>query len=433
MILKIPCLFGDFIRMRSAPASLVRSLLSGATIALAGDFFARGLSLFIALYIARKLGPTMFGEYTTAFASFALVSSVMGFGLDTWLLREVGREPSRLFDLVVSVLIVKLFAASVVIALLYLTDVSTRTSLGLAFFVGCAGTVADGLIGTAFAALRARRHNASVAVIQLFIPAILLAAILSMQYLNIQIQPASLIVAQCGISWALVVMIFGLGTIRLSGKQIQPNTVGAVFGAWAFVVADLLANVYGQSATLFLRNFIDTEAVGIFKPALNVLSMTYIPSIVVFGVSLPMLSAATSTPSEYDRALKMLILGGVIYGIAAALTLWAGAPRIVDALYGVEYANSIFPLKILSVASIFKIGSFICALVMLSLGRQNLRILLQGIAVIINLVLGFIVIRAQGISGAAWVTTITEIALFSLYFFGAIRSWQHSRTGLTTT
>jgi hypothetical protein len=48
-------------------------------------------------------------------SSLALIASIIGFGLDTWLLREGGRNPTKLLDYAASVLVTKFIAACCVV------------------------------------------------------------------------------------------------------------------------------------------------------------------------------------------------------------------------------------------------------------------------------------------------------------------------------
>ena len=401
---------------------LPRRLLSNASVALAGDLLSRALSLLLTIWITRTLGPTSYGQYTAVLASLSLIASAIGFGLDTWLLREGGRTPEKLLDHVGSVLLTKCLAVIGVVFILGIA--SNRLPISLAFMVGCLGVIGDGFLNTAFAAMRTRGRNAWVALTQLLLPALMLVILLILQFTTIRIQPLTLITAQSAISWLVVSSVFILGWRRLHGHRPTLSLRAVALGAWAFVVADVVANAYGQSATLFLSGSAGAGVVGIFKPALNVLLMTYIAPSIVFGVSLPMLSAPTLAQQDYRRVIRLWGLGSVIYGLGVGLVLWFGAPLIIRTLYGTDYATSATVLRTFSLVPLLKVGSFTCVLILLSRGRQNWRIVLQATAAIPMIIASAWLIPLYGLSGATWLTVATEVALLSLYAIGAWVTWR---------
>ena len=170
---------GAVVSMPQRVTSPLRALLSGASIAVVGDLLARAISLILTVLVTRALGPTLYGEYTSVLSSLALIASIIGFGLDTWLLREGGHNPSKLLDYAASVLLTKFIAAClVVVGLLVLGN---RISLSVPFLIGCLGVLGDTFLNTGFAALRARQRNSIVALAQFALPALLLVLLLLLQ------------------------------------------------------------------------------------------------------------------------------------------------------------------------------------------------------------------------------------------------------------
>lgn len=406
--------------------SPLRALLSGASVAVVGDLLARTISLILTVLVTRALGPTLYGEYTSVLSSLALIASIIGFGLDTWLLREGGRNPTKLLDYAASVLLTKFIAACCVV--LGLLALGNRISISVPFLIGCLGVLADTFLNTGFAALRARQRNSMVALTQFILPALLLMLLLLLQSsARAVLSPLLLIALQSAISWVVVLVLYWRGLHLLDGRRPQINLRVVAFGAWAFVIADLLANIYGQSATLQLRAATGVLEVGLFRPALNILNVTYIMPAIVFSVSLPLLSSPTTSRPNYLRIIRLWVLGALGYGLLVGLLLNFGAPLIMTLVYDPRFAASAPILQVLSPATLFKVSSFACTLVMLSRNRQTLRIALQTIAVLLNVVLGAWVIPSYGLRGAAWITLGTEIVLFLLYAGGALwalKTWK---------
>jgi O-antigen/teichoic acid export membrane protein len=303
-----------------------------------------------------------------------------------------------------------------------LLALGNRISISVPFLIGCLGVLADTFLNTGFAALRARQRNSMVALTQFTLPALLLMLLLLLQSsARAVLSPLLLIALQSAISWVVVLVLYW------RGRRPQINLRVVAFGAWAFVIADLLANIYGQSATLQLRAAAGVLEVGLFRPALNILNVTYIMPAIVFSVSLPLLSSPTTSRPNYLRIVRLWVLGALGYGLLVGLGLNFGAPLIMTLVYDPRFAASAPILQVLSPATLFKVSSFACTLVMLSRNRQTLRIALQTIAVVLNVVLGAWIIPSYGLRGAAWITLGTEIVLFLLYAGGALwalKTWK---------
>lgn len=406
----------------------MRALASGASVAVAGDFVARLLQLQLSILITRALGPTQYGEYSAILAGLAVLGSLIGFGIDTWLLREGGRSPEALASNVRAVLLTKFSAAAVIFVAL--AAIGNVVNISAAVLVGSAGILADSCINTGFAALRARQRNAAVAAAQVALPALLLAVLFALS--TIGLSPLVLLVLQASASTCVALAVFAHLRSQLKNSSLPtdaPNVrtqiTRVIVGAWAFVLADLLANLYQQSGILMLRAGADAQAVGFLRPALTIITVFFILPTIVFNVSLPIASGRELSTPEYRRMLRVLGGGALLYGLLAVGFLQLSASTIVTFAFGAQFAPTTELLRIIAVVPLFKALSFVCVLILLSNNNQNLRIILQALTVAINLAVGAWLIPQFGASGGAWTTVITETILLALYAAGAWRTLRH--------
>jgi O-antigen/teichoic acid export membrane protein len=410
---------------RIAESSLFAKILSGSSIALIGDMATRGLSFIVKLRLTEALGLQIFGEYTTQVSALGILGGLLGFGLDTWLLREGGRNPESLSTGLRSVLTLKLIAA--VTGALVLAALNTQITLTTSFVIGCLAILGDSLMGTSYAVLRVMRRYMLAAASQISQPALLLLCLTALS--SGVMTPAAVLGLQAGISF-LVLALLAYLLRRVLRADARPAIQATAVGAAAFVGADILANIYSRSSILLLRLTSGSEAVGVFTPALDLMTTLYIVPSIVFGIALPILSRADIDHGEYRSTVRALIVGSIAYGAIACLAILIGA----DAVFTQLYPSAFFPgaglLKAMALAPLFKALSFVFVAIMLSRLRQTLRMAIQTVIVVLNVLTAYVLLSSLGAPGAPLVTLATECLLMLGYAGGAWAALHAKRVSL---
>ena len=403
----------------NAPNALVRALVMGMTAAVSGLFLTRFLTTVAQILIVRELGPERNGEYGTIISSLGLLAGFLAWGLDTWLLKNVGSHPERLAEFVWNVLGIKLIGTVgllLALALIWSGNFE-RTPV---FFVGALGMVFDGFSQTCYSALRATRRNGQVALFQTLSPLLLVLVLLALQSSSISVLLLISLQMTCS---ALVCATLLVRLWREHGSPLrQPFQIGRVIGtAWLFVAADVLANIYSQSSTVILGRMFSEAAVGIFRPALTMMSLTYMVPNMLFAVSLPLLSAPNISRRAYFGLLRTISLGALVYGLLAGLGLFFLSDLLIRLALGRPYAGVAPLVQMLSVVPLLKTLSFVFAAVMLSYNQQRIRVLVQCAVVLLMVPVGLLVIPSYGLPGAVWTVIGIEALLCGLY--GLCTAW----------
>jgi len=402
----------------SRQSQLVGGLISGLSAAISGVFLSYLLSATVQTLIVRQLGRLLYGEYATLVAALGLMTSLLGFGLDIWLLNEGGRAPANLARNIAHVLRIKLFGAAILLILVGIAWANQIVQTP-AFVVGVIGIICDSLTNTGYNALRALRRNGQVAIFQVIAPLVLLLALLVMQNTTISIFALFCVQAACSSALALI-LLRRLSNIcgPLFGHRF--DLIYLVRGAWLFVASDALSNLYTQSSIVILGRLVDPSAVGLFKPALNIIGFTFLVPSLIFLVGLPHLNAAGLSGQQYRGLVRAMTIGALLYGLAALIGLWFFADLIIKILFGAGYAAALPLVQMMSLIPLFKAGSFVCVAILLSLDRQRLRVGIQAVIAVASLIGGLLIIPLYGLSGAVWLYTATEALVFLLYFLGAV-------------
>ncbi|HMO58646.1 MAG TPA: oligosaccharide flippase family protein [Roseiflexaceae bacterium] len=398
--------------------SAMTLLFSGMAASLVGSLAASALGALVQILVVRQLGTLLYGEYATLTATLAIIASLLGIGLDTWTLHDGSRDPQHLIRNVWHVLLLKAIGAAILLVLLTVAW-SAHIVQTPVFVVGIIGIICDSFTMTGYSALRALKRYNHVAVVQVISPILLLAALWGLQY-----APANVLlifIAQA-ISSLIIAAILISHVFRLCGSPagLRIDLRYAVGGAWLFVASDLFSSIYTQSSVSILGNTVGADAVGIFRPALNVLIFLFLPLSLIFLVGLPLLNDPSLTRSRI-RALVAAMAGMAgVYGVAAGIGLIFFADLLIRLLYGDVFAAAADLLQQMWFIPLLKGASLVSAAVMLAHGGLRIRTTLQLLIAIGSLIGGWLLIPTGGVGGALSVYTGVEICVCISYVITAL-------------
>jgi O-antigen/teichoic acid export membrane protein len=240
-------------------------------------------------------------------------------------------------------------------------------------------------------------------------------------------QVATLIVSQSSVSGIILLIISILLAEHWRGTW-RPLRLGHLIrDAGFFILADVLANIYSQAQIAILAFLTDDLNVGIFRTAVNLITMSFLVPMAMFNVGLPLLSRRHQDRRQWYLLLSGMFVISFFYGFTVLICfIWFGG-NILQLLYGNKYEMAIPLLVPLSIVPLFKSLSFVALMAMLALGAQRLRVILQSVVVLISLLGGWIIISHLGLEGATLSYIIVEGVLCLLYWVGAIYTLHKTR------
>jgi O-antigen/teichoic acid export membrane protein len=396
---------------------LVRTLLGGVTAALSGVFASTVLSALAQILIARQLGTLAFGEYATITATLGIIASLLGIGLDTWILAEGSRNPASLTRDVWYVLLLKAFGACVLLILLGIAW-SNRIVNTLAFVVGIVGVILDSFAQTGYSALRAVRRNRQVAIFQSLTPLLLLLALWATGRSTLGLLP--LLAIQAVTSGVITVfMLIRIWRVYGSPKGHTFDFRYVIGGAWLFVAADVLASIYSLFAIAMLGTLAGPTEAGLLRPALTTINYTFMVSGLLFSVGLPMLNTPGISRAGFSGLVRTMSIVALVVGLGSTIGLWLFGDLALHTLYGDAYAAGLPLLRTVAIIPLIKAGTFVCAAILVAYGRMVLRIILQLAVAALSVAGALLIIPRFGAAGTAWLYVGIEAVLFTLYL-GAV-------------
>jgi O-antigen/teichoic acid export membrane protein len=402
-------------------SSLVQVFLRGIFAAVTGTAAAYALGALTTILIARALGVERYGHYTTLMASLGLLSNLLGLGLDTWLVNHGSRQLGGLVASMWQVIYVKCIGAALMLAVLAIAWLNSPIDISI-LMISSIGIIADGFSRTGFATLRARAQNARVALLEVAAPALLLAGLFVLSQGGITIEALVVVQALC----TIVVLIITFANVISKPLQMpRPALMPVLRMSWVFIASDVVANVYSLVGTAAVGLFAGATAAGLFKPAISIISLTYIIPSLVFWVGLPLLNRAV-TRAAFDKLLLTMLACAVAYGVITMAGMWLVGQPAVQLIFGRDYLPALPYVQIMSLIPLMKSVSFVCAAVMLSQNKQLLRLGLQSVVVVVSIVGALTLIPAAGAIGASWLQLLIEFLLLVLYVAGAVWSLRSS-------
>jgi len=387
-----------------------RRILRNITALLSGSMVSQGINALTLLLIARQLGPAGYGQYAACFALAGFAAILINLGADIWLLREGGRQAAPLSESLGSVLAVKVVAGIawlgliLVVAPLLRQDTFPAGLLQLSVF----SVLLDSLFATALTAFKASLRNHVTSLLESASDATWLMTTLLLIGLRVQQVETYVQVRIIVLFISLLVAIFIIwrtigirGTFRTVRRLVRE--------APPFAASELLSWISLRMDVLIIAFALGEHAAGLYAPAVGIVNALFLVPAAVHGVMVPVLShlVMTNTAQAEVTAKRMVVLL-LATGLGLSLTLMGGAPLLVSFLKE-SFSGSLSVLRILSAILLFKSGSFAMAAILVAIGRQPHRALVQAVAAIANIGLNLWIVYRLGIEGVAWVYVLTEL------------------------
>ena len=381
------------------------------------------LNLFLAIYLARTFGPTVYGQFAYALSFVALFSTLFDFGLTMAVTREFAKDNTQeqhfqsLFFLksVIGILVVLLISALSFFATKDHTVRQVIIMLGLyQLFIQS--------LNLFYAVFRARQRMEFEAFIRLFQIASLAIAVFVMAWFGHSIMAISMAYALATF-FSLIVTI--VCVCMFSDQKVfsfnlkLSLSVGKKFLLIGFYLA--LAQGVGEVMTntdSFLLGYWGmVKGVGFYNAANKINAMVLFPMSIISTAIFPILTTALKkSEHEFMRYWTSWMKYTIFFAVLVTFLVIAKAEDLINLFYTSEYLPASQTLKILMVMAIFVyLGNFYFqVLLVMNHQRQVFYGLLCGSA--LNVLLNFILIPRLGIEGSALASVVGQLASGVFYF-----------------
>jgi O-antigen/teichoic acid export membrane protein len=407
-----------------------RRAAAGISLLWLATAFGAVLTFLVQVLLARRLGPSAFGEFTAALATVTMVAPVAGFGLPQLWLRLYGAEgwqaqrwlrPSLRF-------VVWSTAFSCLAALAWSL---AGASEGAGALVGwllpvipC--TLVVGLVSSRF---RLEEDDRRLATWQLALPGsrfVFVLALLAVPAVGAATAAAGFGLVGLAVALAGLPALAGMqrGDFNLRGHADREASPGACGEAtmpavwrlgWAYGLSALLYPVFFQVGTVMLDRMEGPRQAGLFGIGLGVMTAVYLlPATVYQKYLLSRLHRwAVHEPEKFRRVHRhgawiMLLAGLACGGLVAAF-----AQVFVRLAFGPGFAGAAAVIMALAICAPLRFLSVAIASALLDERQARLRVAIMAACAAVVVLLNLLLIPRYHALGTAFATVGGEVVLLA--------------------
>ncbi len=371
------------------------------------------ITIFIVSRIANQIGTEDFGWYNFAISVFTVLFSfsALGFNQSFVIKHIVNNEDSKEAVLGTSIL-ARVFWSLLILAVFALWIVLTGAEVNY-WVVLLTCTCILFQVSELFVAYYQWRLKANVyvgvALIALVIVAALLIFGLYMGYGLVYF--ISIYVLE------RVLILFGL-LIAFNKLEIKLTDLKfdyALFKtlllqSWPLLLGAILTALYARFDQFLIKYFLSMSDIGIYGTAIILTQIWYVIPSLIIPILYPKI-AEKKKEKDYDNYYKVItLLYGTLnyFALGVILLMYIFGDYIILELYGKEYADSVYILKILIWNLIILFQSHLTTSMMIIEGRERYLFNTKLVSVIINVVLNIIFLATYGIVFAAYSLLISS-------------------------
>ena len=399
----------------------IDTIFKNATLLVVADAATKGSMGILALMIARFFGPQLYGQYATASAVcgiFLMITGIGGFEQEFTRRGSIDRGTlTKGLSLNLQLLLLTSFVATIALIIYLALSPYSIELVGITLLLWIALTINRFHLPFRHLGLILGQPGI-VAIVQGIGLFFLLTVILSLLLNNASLK--SVVIAQIGVAVGITVVWFYW--MRSRKLTLMPSNFAEmkVFfkHSLPFAASNLLWVGY-FNFDAFMLSYLRTEAeVGIYSAVYRIIAISYIIGYAVSNTFTPLLFKQFHASVDNSDGL-----GKVLLRIMAFLSIFMGAglyflaPWFVMSILGMEYAEGIVIMEILSFSVFFRLLNFGLSELLTTSGRQTLRIKLELSLLLVNIIFNAVLIPYYGGVGAAIATLGAEAILFFLVFF----------------
>ncbi|MFA5871792.1 MAG: flippase [Parcubacteria group bacterium] len=393
-------------------ASVSRKIAYNVVISSSAKIIGTILALVGIGFITRYLGKEGFGEYSTVLAFFSFFGSLVDLGLYSISTREISRPGSDEKAILSNVFTIRVIASLAIIIIAPL----------IIFFFPYSENVKTGILIAAVAYLFSSSYSVLIGLFQkrLVMDKVAVAELVG------RIFQVIVIVIAVKLDWGflaiittllinmlvsfLIVYAWSKHYVRFRFKFDWPAWKSFLKESYPLGISAIIVFAYFKLDTIMLSIMKSSSDVGIYNAAYKILeNISFFPAMLV-GLVMPIMSRYIFHEREKfvlvaDKTFKVLI----ILAVPLLVGILFLAPQIIRLIGGADFAESVQVLRILSFAIVFIFFGNYFNNVLVAGNKQKKLMLVLLFCAIFNILLNLILIPRYSYTGAAVVSSLTEM------------------------
>lgn len=398
----------------------MKQILRQTSWLLSAQILTKTIGFFYTIFLAKSLGVEEFGLLIVSLAYFSIISSIADFGFNRYLIREVAKEKGNISEILSNIVLLRLTLTSVVFGIfaftLYLFDSDKFRVLlilmaVLAILPQSVALTFDGI----FVALKKLQFSAIALIISSLFNAILGFYLIS-QRVGAMGAVDSLIISQLIYVLVLLMFLFNNKILPISFVTL-PIIKKALIGSLPYGLLAVLGLLYFRIDAILLSYLKGNFETGIYGASYKFLeAIIFIPS----SFAAALFPSLTKLHDENLLQMKKLYFKSVklmsILGISLLACYLLILPQVIR-IFLPSYLGAIDAIRILSLSIPFIFAATPGVQVLLSTEKYLKPVLLISVfTLIFNVSLNLLFIPKFGFLGASWITVLSDILSFTIFF-----------------
>lgn len=399
----------------------MRAILKQTSWLILTQGLTRVIGFFYTIFLANSLGVSDFGLLTVALAYFSILSSIAEFGFNRFLVREVARDSLQTSELLCNVAMLRLTLAAILFAIfaifLYIFDFDKmRVSLILLAVLAILPQSIALTFDSIFVAFKKLQFSA----LGLFISS-LTTTLFGLLLVTKGFGPTgavdAIIAGQLIYAVVLIILLFKSHGLLLSNIKLSVIKK-AIKGSLPYGLLGVLGLLYFRIDAIILSYLRGSFETGIYGIAYRFLeAIIFVPgafAAAIFPTLAKLHDSSLSKVKElYFRSLKLMVVLGMIGLLGYIFIL----PQIIK-VFLPQFLPAIDAIKILALSIPFIFAATPGVQVLLSTDKNLKAVLgLSVFTVLFNIILNLLFIPRFGFLGASWVTVLSDILSFIIFYF----------------
>lgn len=420
-------LLPPFIHRRVEGREQVQNVLGNITWLSFDKIFRLGVGLFVGVWVARYLGPVLFGQLSFALAFVALFSPVASLGLDAIVVREIVRLPDEnnttmgtSFMLRVAGSAVAMFAAFVIIFILRpAEDVTILIVLiaGATFLFQTFDVIDFWFQARVQSKYVVYAKNAAFLIVSAAKIACILAGagVLAFAWMVL----AETVLSAVG----LIVVYLKHHHSIFRWKPAWPRGKQLLQESWPLLLAGVSVVIYMRIDQVMIGSMLNDAEVGKYSVAIKLVEIWYfIPAAIAASVFPALIKARSDNEDLYLRRLQLFYdsMSAIAFGIAFVTFMFSDF--IIRILYGTEFTEAAPILAIYAWATMPVFLGVASGQHLVVENRTRVSLYRTSIGGLLNVLLNLVLIPKFGTIGAAVASLCSyTIATFVVVLFTGLQ------------
>jgi O-antigen/teichoic acid export membrane protein len=391
----------------------------GAVVVFLGSVLGQGISLLSQVFIARSLGPSIFGQIALALTIATVAAQLSAIGLPEGITRQLASSQSRSDreDIIRSGVLMLLVSSTVGASIIYLfrdnfVSQLGNSGLGLALSLFSILVLCQPLSHVPISILRSRKESTKATILRDLAPKAIAATCLIVVFsLGFRyegavsywiVQPIAILILS-----PLFLHNFSIGSIfRIPSKDVFTDLFSF---SWPLAIETGFLLMMSNFDILMLGYFLTSADVGYYRavqPISFALGLILSSSVFIY---LPTATELFSNSQfeELDQLFKSVTKWSSIATIPLASLFIFESSNLVTLLFTREYISASLPLSILSVGMLLRVVVGPNGATVKAIGETQIDLYATGTAAAANILLNILLIPRFGIQGAAMATSIS--------------------------